>query len=90
MEDEANHQYSLDTICHDYAPGTYLPMANRFDGFIICGNNGESVAKKCQSGLIYNALTTTCENGNRSLLNIDVGKGIVGAFRTLYIRFNIM
>ncbi len=54
----------LESICRDYAPGTYLPMENRFDEFLICGNDGRSIPMKCKSGFIYNALTTACENGN--------------------------
>jgi hypothetical protein len=54
----------LELICRDYAPGTYLPVPDRFDAFIICGNDGKSILMKCQSGFIYNALTTACENGN--------------------------
>jgi hypothetical protein len=53
-------------MCRDYAPGTYLPMPNHFDEFVICGDNGENTLMKCKSGFIYNALTTTCENGNLS------------------------
>jgi hypothetical protein len=32
--------------------------------YIICGNDGKSISKRCESGLIYNALTTACEKGN--------------------------
>jgi hypothetical protein len=71
LEDEVNNlnsnRYSsilLNEICRDYASGTYLPMPNHFDEFIICGNHGGSILMKCKSGFIYNALTTACENGN--------------------------
>ncbi|CAF1537500.1 unnamed protein product, partial [Adineta steineri] len=49
------------TICNDYAPGTHLPIANRFDAFIICENDGKSTLIQCKPGLRYNALTTNCE-----------------------------
>ncbi|CAF4504010.1 unnamed protein product [Rotaria sp. Silwood1] len=66
-----NCQYELSTkieddiitICHNYAPGTYLPVPNRFDEFIICKTDDRSISMKCKSGLIYNALTTACEKG---------------------------
>lgn len=48
-------------ICDNYAPGTYLPVANVYDEFIICGNNGKSIRKKCKSGFSYNALRANCE-----------------------------
>jgi len=54
----------LDVICRDYAPGTYLPVSNQPDAFIICGDNNKSSLRKCELGFIYNALTTACENGN--------------------------
>ncbi len=54
----------LDSICRDHPSGTYLPMVNRFDMYIICGNDGKSISKRCESGRIYNALTTACEKGN--------------------------
>lgn len=57
-DDDEDH-----STCQNYAPGTYLPKANRFDAFIICGENGTSVSMYCQSGFVYNALTTTCERG---------------------------
>ena len=44
-------------------------MANRFDEYIICDNHGKSISMKCQTGFIYNALTTACENG-QSILKI--------------------
>ncbi|CAF3971945.1 unnamed protein product [Adineta steineri] len=52
-----------DKICRDHPPGTYLPVINRFDMYIICGNEGRSIPMRCQSGFIYNALTTACEKG---------------------------
>ncbi|CAF1028068.1 unnamed protein product [Rotaria sordida] len=52
----------LDLICRDYAPGTHLPVANKFNEFIICGNNGKrSIRMKCKPGFNYNALTANCE-----------------------------
>ncbi|CAF3266370.1 unnamed protein product, partial [Rotaria sp. Silwood2] len=49
-------------ICRDYAPGTHLPVSNKFDEFIICGNNGKrSIRMKCKPDLNYNALTMNCE-----------------------------
>ncbi len=51
----------LDTICDNYASGTHLPVANKFDEFVICENNGKSTLMKCKPGFSYNALTTNCE-----------------------------
>jgi len=65
INQKADLNFSLISVCQNYAPGTYLPRANRFDAFIICGDNGTSVSMYCQSGFVYNALTTTCEHGNR-------------------------
>ncbi|CAF3982912.1 unnamed protein product [Rotaria magnacalcarata] len=50
-----------DPICRNYVPGTYLPVANIFDEFIICGNDGKNIRQKCQTNFYYNALTTNCE-----------------------------
>ena len=58
----------LDTICHDYVSGTYLPVANKFDEFIVCEDDGTSTVNKCQPGLRYNAMTTKCEKRNFVLL----------------------
>ncbi|CAF2711800.1 unnamed protein product [Rotaria sp. Silwood2] len=61
-------------ICRDYAPGTHLPVSNKFDEFIICGNNGKrSIRMKCKPGFNYNALTMNCEMINNMVLNnLDV------------------
>jgi len=59
-EDEIDTTES-NTICRDYAPGTHLPVANKFDEYIICENNGKSIQMKCKPGFHYNALTTSCE-----------------------------
>jgi hypothetical protein len=50
-----------DSICHDYTPGTHLPVANKFDEFKICDKDGKSILMKCKPGFSYNALTTDCE-----------------------------
>ena len=54
----------LDTICRDYVSGTYLPVANKLDEFVVCEDDGTSTVKKCQAGLRYNALSTKCEKRN--------------------------
>jgi hypothetical protein len=48
-------------MCRDYTPGTLLPVANKFDEFIICGNHGKSTLMRCKPGFQYNALTTYCQ-----------------------------
>lgn len=54
---------SLGNICGDHPPGSFLPVMNKSDEFIICREDGTDVAMKCKTGFIYNALTTACEKG---------------------------
>ncbi|UJR13749.1 hypothetical protein I4U23_000759 [Adineta vaga] len=60
-DDEINK--SLKGICRDHPSDTYLPIFNRIDMYIICGNDGEYIMKRCELGFMYNALTTACEKG---------------------------
>jgi hypothetical protein len=55
--------FLIGNICRDSPPGTYLPLANTIDEFVICGNDDRSISMKCKAGSFYNALTTSCEKG---------------------------
>ncbi|CAF1621762.1 unnamed protein product [Adineta ricciae] len=54
---------NAEDICRNHPSGTYLPVIYHFDMYIICENDGQSVVRRCESGFIYNALTTACEKG---------------------------
>ena len=52
-------------MCRNAPIDTFLPIRDKSDEFLICEETGRIVRMKCKSGFIYNALTTSCENGKK-------------------------